>query len=477
AGELVMSVPRSLCLEVPLLASRAAAATTTPPTTSKTAATTATTATATATAVTRTAPTTATAATTTATTTPTTPTTAVTTPTSSCLARAAGCVDGPRDASDLLGSEAGRCAASKLAAMLIVEQQLGSASLFAPYLALLPESAPPQPLTLPWPTTNMELSPLLSHEHKASCKLSDACLSLLEQEESLQTASITRKRWGLSSVLCRSFSLTNSASPTLAMVPLLDVLNHWTPKPYHAVPWTCHFEEHKDAVVMLADRDIQPGEELTHLYSASSDSKLLCRYGIAPAAPALNMFNEAVISVPSSLLSEPASNSAALAVAPELEAARTAAVKEHGWVDLSKPLLFLLPRDLRPQGALLALARLLALGSDEEVVRLKGQIFRRKDSEPGSTVDISNNNDDVNDGSDRSSSAPCSPQNEQRAWKLVAILVRQGLELLTTTAAAEKTATTTAATATATTATTAAKTTTTTPATAATTATATIITP
>jgi len=113
----------------------------------------------------------------------------------------------------------------------------------------------------------------------------------------------------------------------MAMVPLADMVNHWTPTSVDEQSYSCYFDVRGEAVVVLAARQIYAGEELTQLYDEKSDAVLLCQYGICPPAPAINSMNEAGLVVsPAVLCVAPSGQGVA---EPSLVTARAAALERH----------------------------------------------------------------------------------------------------------------------------------------------------
>lgn len=256
-----------------------------------------------------------------------------------------------------------------LSQRLLLERQKGAASSFAEYLAVLPDPPSLHPLQLRWPKELVVGSALLSRMHSTILERDTACM-----EELLAFERVWKGRlWALSSVWTRAVHLVGDDSEKLALVPLMDFMNHWTPESGTTETWSCFYEVQPDAnaVVVLAERRISKGEELTLLYGEFSDAQLLCNYGICPDMPGRNAWDEAPVSIGPYVLTSPATASA-----PEgsLVAARAACLSRHGWT-LEGSLIFTVPQDLRPSGGLLALARLLSLETVEEVEEMEDRIF------------------------------------------------------------------------------------------------------
>lgn len=168
-------------------------------------------------------------------------------------------------------------------------------------------------------------------------------------------------------VWTRAFALRDS----LALVPYLDLFNHWIPSTREDPLWNCRLEEFEDAVGLVADRDIIPGEELQHLYSEASDAQLLVQHGIPPRRPSANPFNEATLVLrPKNLLPRRDHH---------LAQAREAAFSLLGF-NLQAPLVFQLPSEV---SRLRSLASILVLGLNSlEAWSLRARALAHSDSDP-----------------------------------------------------------------------------------------------
>ncbi|CAK0805944.1 unnamed protein product, partial [Prorocentrum cordatum] len=120
----------------------------------------------------------------------------------------------------------------------------------------------------------------------------EACQALLREElgdsdpRLCDAGPMSLPRRALGLVLTRSFVLsTPGGQSSVAMLPLLDLLNHADGDGVRTPRRTCFCVQEGGSVLMVAERDISPGEEVTHAYSeAASDHGLLCQYGVAPPA-------------------------------------------------------------------------------------------------------------------------------------------------------------------------------------------------
>eukprot|EP00435_Cladocopium_sp_Y103_P029045 s1166_g7.t1 len=256
-----------------------------------------------------------------------------------------------------------------LSQRLLLERQEGAISHFAEYLAVLPDPPSLHPLQLRWPNNLVLGSALLSRMHSTILERDTACM-----EELLAFERVWKGRlWALSTVWTRAVHLVDGDdTEKLALVPLMDFMNHWTLGSGTTETWSCFYEVRPDGdVAVLAERPISKGEELTFLYGEFSDAQLLCNYGICPDMPGRNAWDEAPVSIGPYVLTSPAG-----ATAPEgsLVATRAACLSRHGWT-LEGSLIFTVPQDLRPSGGLLALARLLSLETVEELQEMEDRIF------------------------------------------------------------------------------------------------------
>ncbi|CAE7819360.1 TIC20-V [Symbiodinium sp. CCMP2592] len=106
--------------------------------------------------------------------------------------------------------------------------------------------------------------------------------------------------WALTAVDSRSFNLRAAPGRAVrAMVPLIDLLNTFVPVASGPCCWNCQFSGDFDSGAELkAASHIQPGDELTHLYSELSSAALWASYGFVPDEPMENPHEAALIDVP-----------------------------------------------------------------------------------------------------------------------------------------------------------------------------------
>ncbi|CAK0805942.1 unnamed protein product, partial [Prorocentrum cordatum] len=135
-------------------------------------------------------------------------------------------------------------------------------------------------------------TPLLAARYREAAAHGEACQALLREElgdsdpRLCDAGPMSLPRRALGLVLTRSFVLsTPGGQSSVAMLPLLDLLNHADGDGVRTPRRTCFCVQEGGSVLMVAERDISPGEEVTHAYSeAASDHGLLCQYGVAPPA-------------------------------------------------------------------------------------------------------------------------------------------------------------------------------------------------
>ncbi|CAK0883889.1 unnamed protein product [Prorocentrum cordatum] len=177
---------------------------------------------------------------------------------------------------------------------LLEERRQGSSSRHAAYIGTLPDPPLMHPLAEPWPRGLADTSPLLSRFYRTVMERDDALLELLGECEPVWK----KRRWALGAVWTRAFELpAGGGGRSIAMLPLLDLMNHWTPAAAEDRLWTCRYEERGQSIAMVADRGIAADEELDFLYDNSSDGVLLAQYGIAVEEPGLNPANQAGVAV------------------------------------------------------------------------------------------------------------------------------------------------------------------------------------
>lgn len=213
----------------------------------------------------------------------------------------------------------------------------------------------------PWPAEVLATSPLLERLYKEASLCNAMCLELIAGL--LPGTSSELHRWALAAVITRNFELKDPGA--IGLLPFLDLFNHCSPSSFGRPSWTCSYQKRGDSLAMVADRAVAPEELLTFVYASVPDAELLVQYGIPPRPPGENMHNVAGLLVTSAVLGSPG----------PLRRARSDVLRQQGWDDQTKPLLFVIPTDLLNDGALLALARLLVLESADEVDSLGPALF------------------------------------------------------------------------------------------------------
>ncbi|CAE7243574.1 unnamed protein product [Symbiodinium sp. KB8] len=245
---------------------------------------------------------------------------------------------------DVMGFPAGRAAVTKAAERLIEEYHAGHNSPFKAYCAALPPPSvlppPLHPLRRRWPLELLKASPMVERLYMEARSLNRECLEALAK---IPDCSLELRCWALAAVITRNFALKGPTAgvSSLGLLPFIDLFNHQSSEG-GKIPFTCSYQERHGCVVMVADRGIAKGEELTFVYAAAPDAALLIQYGIPPAAS--NFHNVAGIQIHSDVLGAEVRN----------------VVRDWGWTDLTKPLLFTLPGDLGRDAPLWQLAALVA---------------------------------------------------------------------------------------------------------------------
>ena len=173
---------------------------------------------------------------------------------------------------------------------------------------------------------------------EARC-LNSECLKALSAE--LSECSPELQRWALASVITRNFALKGADGKVsaLGLLPFIDLFNHKVCSQSGKISWTCSFQERHECVVMVADRSIAKGEQLTFVYTAAPDAALLVQYGIPPSDNS-NLHNMAGIPIHSNVLG---TASQASYESNALINSRRDIARSWGWNDLTKPLLFTIP--------------------------------------------------------------------------------------------------------------------------------------
>ena len=203
----------------------------------------------------------------------------------------------------------------------------GHKSPFKAYCAALPPPSglppPLHPLRRRWPLELLKASPMVERLYMEALRLNSECLDALAK---IPDCSLELRCWALAAVITRNFALKGPTAgvTSLGLLPFIDLFNHQSSEGGKMM-WTCSYQERHGCVVMVADRGIAKGEELTFVYAAAPDAALLIQYGIPPACS--NFHNVAGIQIHSDVLGAEIRNVA----------------RDWGWTDLTKPLLFTLP--------------------------------------------------------------------------------------------------------------------------------------
>ena len=109
-------------------------------------------------------------------------------------------------------------------------------------------------------------------------RLNSECLDALAK---IPDCSLELRCWALAAVITRNFALKGPTAgvTSLGLLPFIDLFNHQSSEGGKMM-WTCSYQERHGCVVMVADRGIAKGEELTFVYAAAPDAALLIQYGI-----------------------------------------------------------------------------------------------------------------------------------------------------------------------------------------------------
>eukprot|EP00439_Symbiodinium_sp_Y106_P013212 s2911_g1.t3 len=205
-----------------------------------------------------------------------------------------------------------------LAEKLLSELAAGSDSEYGPYVQSLPggkdplltcrttmetDLAPLHPLC--WPS-ELQGEPyvveLMHGSLNGCCTLSARLSQGLDIANSLAARGFSKSEvlWALTAVDSRSFNLRAGPGRAVrAMVPVIDLLNTFVPVASGPSCWNCQFSGDFDSGAELkAVSHIQPGDELTHLYSELSSAALWASYGFVPDEPMENPHEAALIDVP-----------------------------------------------------------------------------------------------------------------------------------------------------------------------------------
>ena len=169
--------------------------------------------------------------------------------------------------------------AQALLTAYLLEEKRRDNSPIAPYLATLPAAFPTVPVFCP-----QDVLPLLKGSLAARLLVRQReavlreVLALRRAVPALRAASIGELFWGSTVVVTRVFGVTIGGSPTEALVPIADMMNHRRPPD---VSWT--FDEAMGAFVIRAVRDIQSGEEICGSYGRKANHRYFVHYGFALA--------------------------------------------------------------------------------------------------------------------------------------------------------------------------------------------------
>lgn len=172
--------------------------------------------------------------------------------------------------------------AQALLTAYLLDEKRRPASPIAPYLATLPASFPTVPVFCP-----QDVLPLLKGSLAATLlvrrreALLREVLALRRAVPALRSASLGELFWGSTAVVTRVFGVTIGGSPTEALVPIADMMNHRRPPD---ASWT--YDEALGAFVIRALRDIRAGEEICGSYGRKANHRYFVHYGFALASGA-----------------------------------------------------------------------------------------------------------------------------------------------------------------------------------------------
>ncbi|CAJ1338644.1 unnamed protein product [Effrenium voratum] len=254
-----------------------------------------------------------------------------------------------------------------LAERLLQELRLEEASAFSAYVQLLPALPSAHPLSASfWDLAEAELEELLAgsvHGLRVAREVRRAHVSnlaLLRGEDFSEEES----RWALAMVDSRAFTFQpDRPSEQLALVPLLDLFNNRTlrsPDMDDGQLWQCSFEPDgpvKEGATLVAERPVNAGDEVFHLYNTNSSAMLWMLYGYLEDGEGENLFEAAGLEVDLDEL--------AAAQRQALRTLEADSIDEDG-----SKLTFELPNDAQVGGDLMPLARLLASNSASQVQQL-----------------------------------------------------------------------------------------------------------
>jgi protein-histidine N-methyltransferase len=179
----------------------------------------------------------------------------------------------------LLAAGGGAPTAQALLTAYLLEEKRRPRSSIAPYLDALPRAFPTVPLFCP-----QDVLPLLKGSLAATLLVRRRAavlrevLSVKRAVPALRDASIAELFWASTAVITRVFGITIAGSPTEALVPFADMMNHRRPPD---ATWT--FDEALGAFLIRAARDIRAGEEICGSYGRKANHRYFVHYGFALA--------------------------------------------------------------------------------------------------------------------------------------------------------------------------------------------------
>jgi histone-lysine N-methyltransferase SETD3 len=182
----------------------------------------------------------------------------------------------------LLAASSAVPSAQALLTAYLLDEKRRPGSPIAPYLDTLPEAFPTVPVFCP-----QDVLPLLRGSLAATLlvrrreAILREVLAVRRAVPSLRGASIGELFWANSAVITRVFGVTIAGSPTEALVPIADMMNHR--RPPDAI-WT--YDEALGAFVIRAARAIRAGEEIYGSYGRKANHRYFVHYGFALASGA-----------------------------------------------------------------------------------------------------------------------------------------------------------------------------------------------
>jgi len=182
-------------------------------------------------------------------------------------------------------------------------------------------------------------------------------------------------RWALTVVDSRAFTFNAGTSDAeLALVPLLDIFNTFVSgEEAGSELWHGSFEPQgpvADGGLLVAERLIESGEEIVHLYESNSSARLWMNYGFLPEGE--NPLEVAAVDVDVQRILTKDCHA--------VKAAKLQTLRRAGFQADSAPLHFELPLDAEIGGTLLPVARLLACRGEEDVSVLEPCLVQARSS-------------------------------------------------------------------------------------------------